>query len=232
VFGFWGIRAYNLPMLARSELRHYFQTTRLAGRSAVHSARHGRLILLSLTAVYLLWLFVRFVSQPAWFSQLPDVLDELLHLAELAGFITLTLVWSVVWWQGRRQTAVPFSRETGEQPYDLNPYEFEQYVADLFRRKGYHVKLRGRSGDNGVDLLLIQPGGKRAIVQCKRYRKTVGPEIVRELYGTLIHERVSHAFLVTTADISEAAREWAQGKPMTLIDGRALAHIATQLGKL
>jgi restriction system protein len=72
-------------------------------------------------------------------------------------------------------------------------------------------------------------GGKRAIVQCKRYRRPVGPDVVRELYGTLIHERVAHAFLVTTADISNSARQWAAGKPMTLIDGALLVQISARL---
>ena len=66
----------------------------------------------------------------------------------------------------------------------------------------------------------------RAIVQCKRYRDTVGEEIVRGLFGTLLHETAHHAFLVTTADISSAAAKWAAGKPMTLIDGPTLVDIA------
>jgi restriction system protein len=102
-------------------------------------------------------------------------------------------------------------------------------VAQLFRKKGYKVALRGGSGDKGVDLELQQAGGRRAIVQCKRYRRPVGPEVVRELFGTLVHERVSHAFLVTTADISNSARDWAQGKPMTLIDGNLLAQVSDKL---
>ncbi|UCC50822.1 MAG: restriction endonuclease, partial [Anaerolineaceae bacterium] len=55
------------------------------------------------------------------------------------------------------------------------------------------------------------------------------PDIVRELFGTMIHERVHHAFLVTTADISDAARQWATHKPMTLIDGPTLVDIASSL---
>ena len=57
----------------------------------------------------------------------------------------------------------------------------------------------------------------------------IDPKIVRELYGTLVHERAAHAFLVTTAVISDAAREWASNKPMTLIDGKTLAQIAAVL---
>jgi restriction system protein len=110
--------------------------------------------------------------------------------------------------------------------YELSPKAFEHYVAGLYRRKGYHVVVRGRSGDHGVDLELTSAGGRRAIVQCKRYRDTVGEEIVRGLFGTLLHETAHHAFLVTTADISAAARAWAAGKPMTLIDGTTLVEIA------
>ena len=95
---------------------------------------------------------------------------------------------------------------------DLSPKEFEHYVAGLFRRKGYRAVVRGRAGDHGVDLELRAPTGKRAIVQCKRYQNTVGEDVVRELFGTLIHER-----------------DWAQGKPITLIDGRTLVRIAASL---
>lgn len=66
-------------------------------------------------------------------------------------------------------------------------------------------------------------------MQCKRYQSTVGEETVRELYGTLLHELAYHSFLVTTADISEAARAWAEGKPITLIDGVTLAQIDRSL---
>lgn len=161
--------------------------------------------------------------------QLPPLLSELLRLAEIGWLATLVVLWGLVWWRGRQEALRPFVPLTLEQLYNLHPADFERYVARLFRQKGYRVHVRGRSGDLGVDLVLIRPGGKRAIVQCKRYRNTLGPEIVRELFGTLIHEGVSHAFLVTTAEISESAREWARGKPMTLIDGRTLVEIAQSL---
>lgn len=213
-------------MLARYEVRIFQNGFRLRPEEKGRSVGHGRTLILILTAVYLLWLFIRVISQPPWLAQLPASLLELLRLAEIAGFITLVLMWGLLWWPKPKQPVMAVTPLDLEQLYALQPYEFEQYVADLFRQRGYGVKLHGRRGDNGVDLRLTQANGKEAIVQCKRYRKSVGPDIVRELYGTLIHERAAHAFLVTTADISDAARAWAQGKPMTLIDGRSLAHIA------
>ncbi len=214
-------------MLARYEVRIFQNGFHLRPDEKGQPVGHGRTLIVLLTAVYLLWLFVRIVSQPPWLAQLPPPLLELLRLAEMAGFVTLAIMWGLLWRQRHGEPATAVTPLDLEQLYALQPYEFEQYVAELFRQKGYRVKLHGRRGDNGVDLRLTQANGKEAIVQCKRYRKSVGPDIVRELYGTLMHERVAHAFLVTTADISDAARAWAQGKPMTLIDGRSLAHIAT-----
>jgi restriction system protein len=216
-------------MLARYEVRIFQNGFGLRPDAAERSGGHGRSLIVVLTAVYILWLFVRIISQPAWLAHLPAALLELMPLAEMAGFVTLALMWGLVWRQVRHQPVTAVTPLDVEQLYALQPYAFEQYVADLFRQKGYRVKLHGRRGDNGVDLRLTQPNGKQAIVQCKRYRKSIGPDIVRELYGTLIHEGAAHAFLVTTADISDAARTWAQGKPMTLIDGRTLAHIAAML---
>ncbi len=89
--------------------------------------------------------------------------------------------------------------------------------------------MRGGSGDMGVDLLLMKENGQRAIVQCKRYRHAISPDIVRELFGTLVHERAAHGFLVTTADISVNARKWAENKPLTLIDGALLLEIIAAL---
>lgn len=182
-----------------------------------------------LTAVYFIWLLIRAVSQPAWLTHLPSLLSELMRLAEIGWLATLLVLWGLVWWRNRQEETRPLAPLSLEELYNLHPAEFERYVARLFRQKGYKASVRGRSGDLGVDLVVTRKGGKRAIVQCKRYRNTIGPDIVRELYGTLIHEGVSHAFLVTTADISDSARTWAQGKPMTLIDGPTLVAIAGSL---
>jgi restriction system protein len=175
-----------------------------------------------------LWLVYHYLLQPNWISRLPSFVTEMFFLFEVASGLTLGIVVTLLWWRQRRQTRPPAVLSV-KNMVALSPAAFEQYVATLFRQKGYQVKLRGRSGDKGVDLELTRPGGRHAIVQCKRYRHTIGPDIVRELFGTMIHERVHHAFLVTTADISDAARQWAKHKPMTLIDGATLVDIASTL---
>lgn len=188
------------------------------------------IILVALTATLVLWLGYRWLVQPSLLQALPPFIQELFRLIELGGAFTLLFLWVGLLLYRRRQkanrAARPLSRD---QLYALSPKAFEHYVASLFRRKGYRVVVRGRSGDHGVDLELTGRDGRRAVVQCKRYRDTVGEKIVRDLYGTLLHEGASHAFLVTTADISDAAEEWASGKPITLIDGPTLVSIANSL---
>ena len=185
--------------------------------------------LIALSILYVLWLGYRFVLQPEWEANLPGFAAELLRLIDAAWGVTLLILWGIVLWRKRRQPSKPKALLDIDELYALSPGDFEAYVGHLFRMKGYDVKLRGSSGDQGVDIEIMQPGGRRAIVQCKRYRHTVGPEIVRELFGAMIHEHVHHAFLVTTADISDSAYEWARFKPITLINGDSLVQAASEL---
>lgn len=195
-----------------------------------------------LTAAYLTWLLFHWqIATPLFFHPLvPQAVRDVVYLLELATALTLFFVWVLMVVQYRRrpqpanpasEPVAPLTHLTLDDLYELSPKAFEHYVAALFRRKGYRVNVSGRSGDEGVDLEIIQPNGKRAIAQCKRYRNTVGPDVVRELFGTMIHERVHHAFLVTTAPISEGAYEWAKDKPMTLIDGQSLARLVAAATK-
>ena len=232
--------------IARTELRIRQRQIRLASftsprleeggdrvRGAYAAYRRGLVIIGVLTLWLLAWLLFRWLFQPQWFSRLPGIAAEIVALVETAGAFTLAFLWAGLglrYWR-QFQTARPRTPPvlTLEKMQALSPKAFERYVAGLFRQKGYRVVVRGSSGDLGVDLELTGPEGRKAIVQCKRYQNTIGAEIIRELYGTLIHERVVWAFLVTTADVSDAAREWAAGKPITLIDGTTLMEIAQKL---
>ena len=91
----------------------------------------------------------------------------------------------------------------------------------LFQLLGYRVKNTQLVADHGIDLLVSGPEARYGVVQCKRYRGTVGEPTVRDLYGTLMHENSDHGWLVTTGGISRQAREWATGKPIDLWDGLA-----------
>ncbi|MCO5207028.1 MAG: restriction endonuclease [Anaerolineae bacterium] len=222
-----------LIMIARAYFSQELQDgTRLITRTQPRKRRSLAAITLLFSVVFFAWIVLHYLSQPVWLSTLPKSLLDMFFVGELAAALTLTGLWGVLIWQQRMRfapNAAPIMSVDGL--YALSPRQFEHYVADVFRARGYKVTVRGRAGDLGVDLEVTASPGKRAIVQCKRYRSRVGPEIVRELYGTLLHERAAHAFLVTSAEISPSAHDWARNKPLTLIDGATLIAITSDLAR-
>ena len=116
---------------------------------------------------------------------------------------------------------------------DLNPYEFEQLVANLFGRMGLESKLTRSSRDGGVDCVAYDSrpvlGGK-VVIQAKRYRNTVGVSAVRDLYGTMMNEGANKGILVTTSGYGPDAFDFAKDKPIELIDGGALLYLLRETG--
>lgn len=108
-----------------------------------------------------------------------------------------------------------------DQVKALDPAAFENFVGALFAQMGYQVQTTGRSGDEGIDLMLYKQR-RLAIVQCKRYSGSVGQPIIRDLYGAMVHNRANEAYLVTTGAFSLPARQWAANKPIHLVDGNGL----------
>lgn len=103
----------------------------------------------------------------------------------------------------------------------MDPIVFEHVVGAIFESRGFSATATIASGDEGVDLLL-RKGLAKSVVQCKRYSDSVGQPVVRDLYGTMLHNQAKDAYLVTTAMITSQARAWAKGKPIHMIDGYRL----------
>ncbi len=115
--------------------------------------------------------------------------------------------------------------------YLLSPRQFEDLVAAYFERNGHAVERLGRSGDHGIDLLVRSKDGEKWVVQCKRWKASVGEPTVRDLYGVMHHEGASRAFLMTTGSFTPAAIAWAQEKPITLYDGSGLIRLLQRFQK-
>ncbi|MGW7075613.1 restriction endonuclease [Streptomyces sp. NPDC054866] len=122
-----------------------------------------------------------------------------------------------------------------EEPdlYDMDPVEFENLVADLFRAMGMQAVTTQRSSDGGVDVDALDPtpirGGK-IVVQVKRYRNTVPPTAVRDLYGTAQGAGANKGVLVTTSGFGPGAHTFANGKPLELISGTELVDLLHRHG--
>jgi restriction system protein len=160
-----------------------------------------------------------------------DRRDGALIALTVALGVAVVVGWRRVWprWRARLD-----ARRFGEwralsvsQLQALTPSEFEAYVAArIFERQGYTVENTPDVKDGGIDIRVRDRFGNLAVVQCKRYRSTVGAATVRDLYGTMLHAEATHAYLVTSGRISRDAREWTRGKPIGLIDGARLVKLA------
>ncbi|NLC80673.1 MAG: restriction endonuclease [Lentisphaerae bacterium] len=111
--------------------------------------------------------------------------------------------------------------------------EFETLIAETYRRQGFTVEETGGGGaDGGIDLIL-RGKGQKAIVQCKQWRTyRVGVKVVREMYGVMVAEKADRVVIVTSGTYTQEAQGFAKGKPILLIDGKALAqHIREVKGE-
>jgi HJR/Mrr/RecB family endonuclease len=112
---------------------------------------------------------------------------------------------------------------------DLNPFDFEVFVSDLFEKMNYHTKLTKKSRDGGVDIhvkLNTPTGINEMVIQCKHKENensNVGVDKVRELYGVVSsNSRFTRGILVTNGKFSNDSIEFANGKNIDLIDGLKL----------
>ncbi len=65
--------------------------------------------------------------------------------------------------------------------------QFEGYLAEVFAALGYEVQQTGKSGDQGVDLI-VQQNGKRIAIQAKGYVDSVSNAAVQQAFtGRTIH---------------------------------------------
>lgn len=112
---------------------------------------------------------------------------------------------------------------------NLSSSAFERLAQRLLRESGFvEVKVTGRSGDGGIDGVgIIRLGGLLGfpvLFQCKRYRDSVGPSVIRDFRGAIIG-RAEQGLIITTGTFSreaklEATRDGAP--PIVLLDGDQL----------
>lgn len=107
----------------------------------------------------------------------------------------------------------------------LSPREFEEMIVELYQRAGHKAKRTGATGDHGVDVVVDAKNGEKWVVQCKRWKGSVGEPVVRDFYGVVQHEKADKGIIFTTGRYSIPAQEWAKGKPIALYDGSRLVEL-------
>ncbi|MCX5400900.1 restriction endonuclease [Streptomyces sp. NBC_00102] len=109
----------------------------------------------------------------------------------------------------------------------LDPYAFEEAVAELCRRDGCRdAEVVGGAGDLGADVLATTPDGRRLVVQCKRYgpANKVGSQDLQRFGGTCYAVHGAEvAVVVSTGEFTAPATEYAAACGILCVDAEALA---------
>lgn len=115
--------------------------------------------------------------------------------------------------------------------------DFENLIREIFEEEfnatGGEVKITQASRDGGVDAVAFDPDpirGGKIVIQAKRYTNVVGVSAVRDLYGTVLNEGATKGILVTTSNFGNDAYAFAQGKPLTLMNGANLLYLLEKHG--
>ncbi|MEM9557260.1 MAG: restriction endonuclease [Acidobacteriota bacterium] len=95
----------------------------------------------------------------------------------------------------------------------ISPRRFEELVAEILEKMGYHVELTPPTADGGFDLVAAKNeslGELVFLVECKRYvpPRKVGVELIRSLHGVLEHSRATGAMLVTSSHFTRGAADY------------------------
>gem|GEM_PF-602703 len=116
---------------------------------------------------------------------------------------------------------------------EMEPGDFENYIADLFSKLGYKTEVTGGPGDGGVDII-AEKDGVRHYIQCKKYyrKHEVGEPEVREFLGAIVHLLTKGTgYFITTNIFTLPARQFAEGEPIELIDRYKLVDYIRQAEK-
>lgn len=108
--------------------------------------------------------------------------------------------------------------------------EFEDYLRVLFLERGYHVQMTPATGDYGADLILSK-GGRRIVVQAKRYKKKVGLKAVQEVSTAKLHYKADECWVVTNSGYTEPAKKLAASNGVKLVDRIVLMRWMLEMNK-
>jgi len=140
-------------------------------------------------------------------------------------FAVLCLVAGLKGWMNRRR-----QQEFLNEHVDINWLnklswqDFEHQVAEVYRQQGFEVEETGGGGaDGGIDLILHR-NHQKSVVQCKRWKTyKIGVQPVRELFGVMHSEGADRAIFITSGIYTNEALQFAEGKPLELVDGEQFA---------
>ena len=107
---------------------------------------------------------------------------------------------------------------------NMSHREFEFFVADIFEKLGFTVKITKATRDGGKDIIATKsaPIPYTLIVECKHWGEDhkVDVSVVRSVYGVQVATQANQSVIVTSSKFTKDARDFAEERKtlMTLWD--------------
>ena len=151
--------------------------------------------------------------------------------------------------RAEEEQSAPASPETGDDGAEdfwktelmevllqLDPAAFERLCQRLLHATGIEdLVVQGGSGDGGSDgtgRLKVGLVSFQVAFQAKRWKGTVGPDVVRQMQGSMTSD-VDHGIAITTGYFSRSAKDQAKApgaKQVELVDGERLCDLLDEHG--
>ena len=168
---------------------------------------------------------------PWWLSALVAVLlfgIMQLIFPPLAPFVALPFV-AVAAYFAYRQLRGKSPVDAGERVAALRDMPWENFslvISEAYRRQGYAVE----ASDSAAFDFTLRKNGRITLVQCRRWKVSqVGAGPLRELHEAIAKHDAFNGVSITAGGFSANAREFAAGKPITLLHDAALAELVGTL---
>jgi HJR/Mrr/RecB family endonuclease len=105
-----------------------------------------------------------------------------------------------------------------------NPYEYEQYCAQILRSSGWSAFATKGSGDQGGDIK-AEKDGILVIFQCKLYSQPIGNKAVQEVSASLRYYGADYGAVVSNMEYTKSAKVLANSNNILLLNDTALKEL-------
>ena len=108
---------------------------------------------------------------------------------------------------------------------NMNGYQFEEFIAELFTKIGYKTRVTSKSRDFGIDVI-AKGNGDIIAIQCKRFADgvNVGNRDVQRAKGSIDYHRANKCIIITNQDFTVQAKIQARGTKNIELWGRTTLH--------
>ena len=128
-----------------------------------------------------------------------------------------------------RRMSCKSSAEKIYKTYIYDPYGFEAFIADVYKKQGYDAHTTPKTNDGGYDVY-AERDGYSAIIECKCYAadNKIGRPMIQKLVGANQIENADHMVFITTSSFSKEALEYAAKTGVQTIDGQQLVEMISK----